>query len=158
MIIVDTSVWIDFLRGDEDIKHLFTRILKKRYVISLSAVFGELIQGVRNNREMEIILGFWHNLPKIDEQNLFVEAGHLSNEHGLILKGVGLIDYYILAAALQTNAEIWTLDRKLNQTIDSIQQNEFELTGFGSYLMKLNLSGHNYLAEFYRLKFLLQWL
>jgi len=96
--------------------------LKKRYVFALSAVFGELFQGVRNQREREIIQGFWHNLPKINEQNLFIKAGLLSSKYGLISKGVGLIDCYILVAGLENKAEIWTLDIKLNQAIEMINQ------------------------------------
>lgn len=120
MIIIDTSVWIDFLRGDENIKPLFSQILDKRYVIALSVVFGELLQGVKSDREMNIIQGFWKNLPKVDEEDLFIKAGMLSNRHQLISKGVGLIDCYILVAALDNNAEIWTLDRQLNKAIDEL--------------------------------------
>ncbi|MFC2124477.1 PIN domain-containing protein [Bacteroidota bacterium] len=120
MIIIDTSVWIDFLKGDQEIRPLFNQILENRYVIALSAVFGELLQGVRNDREMEIIQSFWYNLPKIDEENLFIKAGLLCCKYEFITKGVGLIDCFILAASLENNAEIWTLDRKLNQAIELI--------------------------------------
>jgi len=120
MIIIDTSVWIDFLRGDEDLKPIFKQILEKRKVIALSAVFGELLQGVRSEREMNIVAGFWKNLPKVDESDLFIKAGKLSYRHHLISEGIGLIDCCILVAALDNNAEIWTLDRKLNKAIDDL--------------------------------------
>ena len=121
MIIIDTSVWVNFLKGDEGLKPLFKNILEKNHVIALSAVFGELLQGLRNERERTIIQGFWYNLPKVNEKDLFIKAGLMSNRHGLHSKGVGLIDCYILAAALDNNAEIWSLDKKLNRAIELVK-------------------------------------
>jgi predicted nucleic acid-binding protein len=95
--------------------------LKEKHVVAISAVFGELLQGVKNKREYEIIIGFWESLPKINESELFIEAGKLSDEYKLYNAGVGLIDTFLIAAALTNDYALWTLDKKLNKAIDIIE-------------------------------------
>lgn len=121
MIIVDTSVWIEYLKGrNEEITHALRPRLQNRKVVAISAVFGELLQGVKNKREREIIQDFWKSLPHVDETDLFIEAGYIANEYKLHSKGVGLIDGYILSAALRHDLPIWTLDKKLDRVIDEV--------------------------------------
>jgi len=117
MIIADTSVWIDYLKGSNYVKKEFEELLHKRKILAVSAVFGELLQGARNSREVNIISGFWINLPKLSEDDLFIRSGNLSRKHKLFAMGIGLIDCYILAAAIQENVGIWTLDKKLVRVI-----------------------------------------
>ena len=121
MIIVDTSVWIEYLKGNNpEITRSLKPRLQNRKVVAVSAVFGELLQGVKNKREREIIQGFWNSLPHVDETDLFIEAGQIANEYKLYNKGVGLIDGYILSAALKHDLPIWTLDKKLDRVIDEV--------------------------------------
>ena len=121
MIIVDTSVWIEYLKGNNpEITRSLKPRLQNRKVVAVSAVFGELLQGVKNKREREIIQGFWKNLPHVDETDLFIEAGQIANEYKLYSTGVGLIDGYILYAALRHDLPIWTLDKKLDRVIDEV--------------------------------------
>ena len=120
MIIADTSVWIEYLKGNNEITGLLIPYLRKDHIIASSAVFGELLQVVRNKRERDIITEFWLNLPKVDEHQLFIEAGQLSNRHKLYAKGIGLIDCYIMAAALKYDYALWTLDKRLLETIDML--------------------------------------
>ncbi len=116
MIIADTSVWVDFFKKtDASIDVRMTEYLKGRVVYGLSAVFGELLQGVRDDREEKIILSYWKSLPRLEERNLFIDAGKMSYQYKLYSKGVGLIDCYILAAAKLYQLEIWSLDNKLLQ-------------------------------------------
>lgn len=121
MILVDTSVWVSFLRkDDDDIVYILKRYLKKNDVYTVSAVFGELFQGVKNKRERELLTIIWKSLPKPNEEDLFIRAGHLSNTHKLYAKGVGLIDCYLLAACLANNWSLWTLDKKLLEAFETV--------------------------------------
>ncbi|MFY0687355.1 MAG: PIN domain-containing protein [Cyclobacteriaceae bacterium] len=123
MIIVDTSVWISYLRKDnEDNYNVLKSYLNRRHVLAISAVFGELLQGVKNKREFELVTLLWQNLPKLNESELFIAAGELSNTHQLYAKGVGLIDCYILSAAYENRVGLWTLDKKLAQAATQILQ------------------------------------
>ena len=110
-----------FLKGkDSDILNNFLVLLKKREVMAVSPVFGELLQGAKKEKERKIISGFWQNLPKTDEENAFIKAGELSYQQKLNDKGIGLIDAYILAVALENDFSVWTLDKKLQRAIDEI--------------------------------------
>lgn len=120
MILVDTSVWVAYLRqSNQDISDILKSYLKRNEVFAVSAVFGELMQGVKNKRERELIEVLWENLPKVNESDLFVQAGILSNKNRFYARGIGLIDCYILAAALKHDLALWTLDKKLGEAADS---------------------------------------
>ena len=124
MILVDTSVWIDFFRqSDTKIDELLTSYLEMGEIIAISAVFGELLQGAGGEMEEKMILEFWENLPKVEEE-LFIEAGKLSNQLKLTTRGVGLIDSYILAAVKLNKLTLWTLDKKLVQIYNTIQNSK----------------------------------
>jgi predicted nucleic acid-binding protein len=120
MIIVDTSVWIDFLKGSKGFVSNLKQLLERREVLGLSVVFGELLQGAKNTKEVRTITGFWINLPKMDESELFLEGGQLSYQNKLFATGVGLIDCVILAAAIRAKAEVWTFDKKLIKVIKEL--------------------------------------
>lgn len=125
MIIADTSIWIDFLKkSDQDTVDILKKYLKKGEVYALSAIFGEILQGVKNKRERDIIYLIWDSLPKIDERDLFLTAGNLSNQYKLYAKGVGLIDCLIMAAAIENDFALWTLDKKLQEAIDIVSKRE----------------------------------
>jgi predicted nucleic acid-binding protein len=117
MIIVDTSVWIEFLKGNEPVFHRMQTLLENREIIALEPVFGELLQGAKNKRERQVIIDYWKNTPRIDESELWIVAGLYAGEKKLFAKGVGLIDSYIIVASLKTNARVWTLDEKLNKVL-----------------------------------------
>ena len=122
MILADTSIWIDFFKKtNHSLDAQMTEYLENRMVYGVSIVFGELLQGVRDDREEKIILDYWKNLPRFDERNLFIDGGKLSYQYKLFSKGVGLIDCYILAAAKLYQLEIWSLDKKLLQAYRLIQ-------------------------------------
>jgi len=123
MILVDTSVWIEFLRGkNKEIGRGLLVQLNQRNVLAASPVFGELLQGVKDARERAIILTYWHNLPKEDEQQLMVEAGKLSADYKLFGKGVGLIDCAILSLAIKGRHFLWTLDKRLGEAATELSK------------------------------------
>lgn len=121
MILADTSIWIAFLRkSDPDLADILKQYLKRNEIYTVSAIFGELLQGVKNNREKEIVNLLWESLPKVNEDELFIKAGNISNKYKLHSKGVGLIDCYLLAACSNNNLGLWTLDKKLLKAYDEI--------------------------------------
>jgi predicted nucleic acid-binding protein len=117
MVILDTSVWIEFLRGNEPYWEAVSDLLDRNEVLALSPVFGELLQGARNKRERSLIHEFWEALPKADEQDLFIRAGAESGRSKWIDKGVGLIDAAILMASRETSSFVWTLDKNLDRIL-----------------------------------------
>ncbi len=113
MIIIDTSVWIEFFRGNQPYFDQVSELIDNNEIIGLSPVFGELLQGAKNKNERSIITDFWINIFKIDEDDLFIHAGAESSRSKWLNKGVGLIDSVIITAAKSSTAFIWSLDKKL---------------------------------------------
>ncbi len=118
MIIVDTSVWIEFFRKNEPIHSGLEDKLNRSEVIGIECVFGELLQGCVRENEIETIKVYWKNLPKIDESDVWIEAGEYSGRNNLISKGIGLIDSVIFLLAIRAKSQIWTLDKKLLKLLD----------------------------------------
>ncbi len=118
MIIADTSVWIEFFKGSQRIFPYFEERLINREIIGIECVFGELLQGCSNEREIKIVKNYWDSLPKVGETDVWIEAGEFLGRNNLISKGVGLIDSVILILAVRSKCKIWTSDKKLLNAID----------------------------------------
>jgi hypothetical protein len=107
MILVDTSVWIAYFRiGGSKLGDLLNQAL----VMVHPFVMGELACGNLKNRAR--ILSDLEALPSAvsatrEEVMRLVEVRKL---WGL---GIGWIDAHLLASALLSNCQLWTLDGKL---------------------------------------------
>jgi predicted nucleic acid-binding protein len=112
MIILDTTVWIEFLKKHEPYFTAISPLLEQKEILAVECVFGELLQGVKTEEEQNIILQYWNNLSKIDKTEIIIEAGIYSNKNKLLDKGVGLIDAIILMHGIRSQTKIWTLDKK----------------------------------------------
>ena len=56
MILIDTSVWIEFFRAREPYHSRTAELLEEGQILGLTWVFGELLQGAKTNRERTLIL------------------------------------------------------------------------------------------------------
>ena len=108
MILVDTSIWIDHLRSDDEV---LSERLKCREVLMHPYVIGELAVGHLNPRQE--ILEMLQDLPQSDvatdsEVLHFIETAKLFGE------GIGYVDAHLLAAArLNAGSGLWTRDTRL---------------------------------------------
>jgi len=117
MIILDTSVWIEHLKNNQNYFPKICKLLESGEILAVECVFGELLQGVKNKMEKEIIINFWKHLPKENYENIIIEAGEYSAKNKLLDHGVGLIDSIILMHGIKSNSVIWTLDDKFLKII-----------------------------------------
>jgi len=117
MIILDTSIWIEHLRNNQNFYPKISKLLESWEILAVDCVFGELLQGVKNNSEKEIILDFWKHLPKEHYEDSIIEAGIYSAKNKLLDSGVGIIDALILMYGIKSNSKIWTLDTKFLKII-----------------------------------------
>ena len=117
MIILDTSVWIEYLKTNKNYFTKISKLLENGEILAVECVFGELLQGVKNKTEKEIIIKYWQHLPKENYENIIIEAGLYSVEKKLLDHGVGLIDAIILVHGIKSNSKIWTLDEKFLRII-----------------------------------------
>ena len=108
MVLVDTSVWIDHFRNNND---QLVELLNDGEIFCHPFIIGELACGnLRNRKE---IISSLEALPQSfqvehDEVMLFIEKNKIMG------KGLGYIDMTLLASSLVTNIPIWTLDKRLN--------------------------------------------
>jgi predicted nucleic acid-binding protein len=113
LILVDTSVWVDHLRGGDA---GLIDLLERSVVVMHPFVIGEIACG--NLRERESILELLQDLPAAvvanpDEVLMFIER------HSLQGRGIGYIDVHLLASvALTLGATLWTRDAKLQKSAD----------------------------------------
>ena len=115
MILVDTSVWIDHLRGAD--AELADQLNANR-VLMHPFVLGELACGNMRNRGE--VLALLKGLPRVaavsdGEVLFFIER------HRLMGRGIGYVDCHLLAAvALGGSTRIWTRDKRLQVVADSL--------------------------------------
>ena len=108
MILVDTSVWIDHLRKND--QHLQLLLMDGK-VVWHPLIIGELVCGNLNNRKE--IIGLLQALPMALEID-FEEYLYFVEEHKLFGMGIGYIDIQLLASAKLSQTSLWTLDKRLN--------------------------------------------
>ncbi len=108
MILVDTSVWVDYLRAGEP---RLSSALNAGSVCVHPFVLGELACGnLRNRRSVMSLLGELPSVPVATE----TEALGFIENRALVGRGIGYIDVHLLAsAALSATARLWTGDRRL---------------------------------------------
>lgn len=108
MILVDTSIWVDHLRANDD---MLAGLLDTGQVLMHPFVLGELALG--HLRQRETVLRDLSNLPRATVAT-HPEAMHFIERHALFGLGVGLIDVHLLASVRLTDgARIWTRDKHL---------------------------------------------
>ncbi len=112
-LIFDTSIWIEYFKVNPIYFSPCQKLLDDRSVFILEIIFAELIQGAKSKREIELISGYYENLPKLDQDGLIFEAGLFSQKEKLISRGIGLIDAIIISAAQKNRLKVWTLDKKI---------------------------------------------
>lgn len=118
MILLDTSIWIEFLRGNKKYYDHVCELLESGNVHSVEPVFAELLQGANNQREIEIIKEYWYNINNFNEKGLWIQSGLYSQKNKLFNKGVGIIDAMIISYAVKYDIKIWSLDKKLLSIVD----------------------------------------
>ena len=110
MILVDTSVWIAHLRWQlPDLAALLSR----QQVLAHPFVIGELACG--QIRQRATILQFLSELPRAalatnDEVLRLIEDRQLWG------RGIGLVDFHLLASTALTGCRFWTSDLRLGET------------------------------------------
>lgn len=107
LVLVDTGVWIDHLRGRSgDLGPALCRGL----VLTHAFVIGELACGTLTRRDE--VLGLLAALPRAPEAT-HDEALSLVEAAGLAGRGLGWVDVHLLAGARLAAARLWTRDRAL---------------------------------------------
>lgn len=116
-VVLDTSVWIEYLRGNPDFFETCQELLENGRVYGLELFFAELLQGARGEREIETILAFSSLVPSLDEPFLVIDSGLIAQRENYVNQGVGLIDAVIVNAVRKNGLLLWTLDTKIRRVL-----------------------------------------
>ncbi len=109
MKLVDTTVAIDHLRGEENAVDLLRSLIDEDEIVAASEVVRfELLAGVRDD-EIEALEQFvsalsWTNV----DESVARTAGSLAREHRNAYSGIDDVDYLIAASAIVLDAELLT--------------------------------------------------
>jgi predicted nucleic acid-binding protein len=110
VILADTSIWIDLLRGG---KPEMQTLLQDGQVVMHPFIVAEVALGSLRNRQQTFALmeSLWMvRVAHLDEIRKMIEA------HSLYSRGLGLTDVHLLASCLITpGVQLWTRDASLEK-------------------------------------------
>ena len=109
MVLVDTSVWIDFLRKGNA---LLDDLLQDGEVVTHPLIYGELSVGNLSKRKQ--FLSLFSDLPGVPECS-HEEVLFMIEEHKLYGKGIGYTDAHLLCSAIIYDVQLWTLNKRLDE-------------------------------------------
>ena len=119
MILIDTSIWIEYFKQNSEYVEDIQPLLDGQLIVTIEPVFSELLFGVRNRKEKELVESYWHILPWIDfGTNSMLEAAGFANLHDYHQLGIGLMDAVIIKSAMEGNHMLWTLDKRIQKSVD----------------------------------------
>lgn len=117
MVLVDSSVWIRFLRNRSPYAEGVNRLLAHDEVVAHELVYGELLAGDNGGRRVLLAdyakMAWVRTLPH-EEVVEFVLRRRLNG------RGAGWIDLNLLASALVAGVELWTADERLATLADAL--------------------------------------
>jgi len=110
VILVDTSVWVDFFRGADRAADLAEH-LESNLVLLHPWVLGELVLGGLGPRRTAVI----EDLKRLPPSPLVPdeEVLELILTRQLSGRGIGWVDVHLLASALVAGCGLWTFDGRL---------------------------------------------
>jgi hypothetical protein len=119
VILADTSIWVDYLRG---------RNLRSNPEMEERLSRGQIV--MHPFIVAEIALGSLHNRRKIlDEMESLLEVKvaqlhevrHMIEAHSLYSKGIGLTDAHLIASCLMTpGTQLWTRDSNMEKVAKAL--------------------------------------
>jgi predicted nucleic acid-binding protein len=110
MVLLDTSIWLQYLGGREPYLSHARQLLTQGAVLGHDLVYGELLIGDRGTRATLLAL-----LEKITVAPTVPhgEIVRFVRDRQLRAQGLSWIDAHLLAAVLVTHARLWTADAAL---------------------------------------------
>jgi predicted nucleic acid-binding protein len=112
MVVVDSTLWIDFFRGsNESGRAALRQLIRAHQAVLTGIVLAEVLQGVRSEQESISVRDQFFSIAYFETtKETWTEAGSLSAE--LRRKGltIPLTDLIIAALAMEHDAEVFTTD------------------------------------------------
>lgn len=110
-IIADTCIWIEFFRTKSELSDRMKDFIASKLVAGTGMIFAELLQGVRLDKEREVIFDIFNTIDYIEiTKDIWAEAGILAGK--LRSKGltIPLSDILLACCARKYKYSIFTID------------------------------------------------
>jgi len=120
--VIDTSIFIDFLRSKEKESTMLFNLPKDREIFTTSITHYELLLGATNqvkNKDVEIVMSGLVILPF--DQNAAIESAKIFHELKKKNKLIEFRDIFIAAICIVNNSEILSLNKKHFQRIGDLK-------------------------------------
>jgi predicted nucleic acid-binding protein len=118
MILVDTSVWVEFFRQQTPVADHVRVLLNKKAIVTMEPIFSALLYGVSHMKEYEVVQAYWQMLPKIEfKEGSLIEAASLARQRNYHLMGIGVLDAALIRATEEGDHRLWTLNDNINDHI-----------------------------------------
>ncbi len=116
MVLVDTSIWIDYLQRNNTFNGKIIELIDAKEVVVTGLIVAELIQGAKTEKEIKLIRSFTESFDVLSgDSQTWEKAGMLSYE--LRKKGriIGLADSFLAALAIENSLSIFTQDKHFKE-------------------------------------------
>lgn len=111
MVVVDSTVWIDYLRFDSEIGRRLDELLERREVVLTGIVLAEILQGASGDKDHEQLQTALDAAVYVDiSKAAWIRVGRLARELRKAGQALPLTDLAIASVALEEDHELFTLD------------------------------------------------
>jgi predicted nucleic acid-binding protein len=111
-VLVDTTVWIEFLRGGSETGKSIEVLAKADRIVVAGVVIYELTQGIKSEKDRLKIVELLSSLHYIDmSKDLWEAAGVLSRSLKNRGTNLPMSDILLAATALEYKLSLFTLDK-----------------------------------------------
>ena len=112
LVLVDTSIWIDYFRKQKRVYEEVSRLMDETRVCLARLILAELIQGAKSDREITILKDMPNVFRVLEEgPSIWEKAGLLSYRLKRQGKTVSLGDCYIATLAHENDVLVFTRDK-----------------------------------------------
>lgn len=124
MVLIDTSVWIEYLKSRH--QELFTEIgvlLRTQKVVVCGVILAELLSGAKDSSVREKIL-YLRDACNVTQESLddWLQAGILCREIKEKGRSVGLVDCFLAVIAMKHGMTLWTYDKDFQHIVELNQR------------------------------------
>lgn len=112
MVVVDSTIWIDFFRGsNEPGRAALRQLIRAHQAVLTGIVLAEVLQGVRSEHESISVRDQFLSIAYFETtKESWAKAGSLSAEMRRKGLTIPLTDLIIAALAMEHDAEVFTTD------------------------------------------------
>ena len=118
-VIADTCIWVEFFRTKSLISERLRDLISNNFVASVGIIIAELLQGIKANKEREVIIGIFNTIEYLEiTRDIWIASGDLAKELRTQGKTIPLSDILIACCAKKHQYQIFTIDKHFQDIPD----------------------------------------